>query len=223
VSTQTLPAVAVAAIVVATALSIASAATAQGPQAGCLNWQYRAPGLPWSVRFAPSPPNCRALEHTTTEDVVNDKGQHFSSEHFSTVDRSDIPGFQLVAVLRPKGWTVGAEETLSDHRLEENLLKSVLGPGEKSPSVSTVHSVRISVDGLPGAELAGSLDVMAEGNENAAGTTRFISEYLIIDSRRNQAYLVAYSFAADRMAPLHHGFEGVERAFRFLDSFHVDR
>jgi hypothetical protein len=126
-------------------------------------------------------------------------------------------------VLRPKGWTVGVEETLSDHRIEEELLKSVLGPGETSPSSSAVHSVRISVDGLPGVELAGSLDVMDQGNENGVGTTRFIGEYLIIDTRRNQAYLVAYSFAALRMAPLHHGFEGVERAFRFLDSFHVDR
>ena len=80
--------------------------------------------------------------------------------------------------------------------------------------------MRISVDALPGIELSGSLDILTG---NGAGSTRFISEYLIIDAHRNQAYLVAYTFTADRMAPLHHGLDAIANAFRYLDSFHVEQ
>jgi hypothetical protein len=195
-----------------------------GAESACVPYQFRPQGLPLSVTFLTTPPNCRSVKYAATADSTNWRGQHVSDDSFSaelSMERSTAT--QIVVALRPKGWTVGAEETLNDRERLATWMLNMLLPGEKSHSWELLsHYVRVTIDGLPGVEFGGtvSADVGAGSGEDRE---RFVLAFVIVDQRRNLAYIAAYRLDAPGAGLMRVGFMFTEQAFRFLDSFHVDR
>jgi len=159
---------------------------------------------------------------------VNWQGKHVSSDSFSAgLLLENSSAFQSVVVVKPKDGTIGADETLGDRERMGTWMLKMLLPGENGSLNNPLsHYVHVIVDGLPGVELAGTVNThVATVNPDvtAGSRTRFVCAYVIVDQRRNLAYIVAYHLDAPGSGTIGLGFTFTEQAFHFLDSFHIDR
>jgi hypothetical protein len=192
-------------------------------ESACVAYQFRPQGYPLSATFMATPPNCRSVKHSASADSIDWQGKHISTDSFTAeLSIAESTATQIMAVIKPKGWTVGAEETLNDRERMGTTMLNLLLPGEKShPWKLLSHYVRITVDGLPGVELAGTVNV--DGVGTGGDRQRLVLAYLVVDQRRNQSYVAVYHLDAPGAGVTRMGFTLAEQGFRFLDSFHVDR
>jgi hypothetical protein len=201
----------------------AQAESATAPRSACMHYPFKPPSFNFSVTFAPSPPNCRSVRQSAVADLTTRKGLHFGADVFS-VERIEDDGstdLQRVSVARPKGWTIGVEETLDRREDMAERMFTMLGlEGRRSvPAQPLAHYVRITVDGLPGVEVGGSADIDDFDQGVIHIRSRFVWAYILVDRPGNLAYFVTYLLDV----PGRGKFETAEAGFRFVESFHVKR
>jgi hypothetical protein len=201
----------------------ALAESATAPRSACAYYPFKPPNFNFSVTFVATPPNCRSVQRSAIADSVTWKGLHFSADVF-TVERVEDDGnvaLQRVSVAKPKGWSIGVEETLDNRESMRDWMFKMLGLEGRSggPAESLSHYVRITVDGLPGVEVGGIADADTSGKGFIDVRNRFVWAYILVDRPANVGYFVMHRLDV----PGRGNFDVTESAFRFVESFHVNR
>ena len=190
--------------------------TASAPQSACSYYPFTSGEFSFGATYWMTEPNCRTLDHSYHADVTTSEGKHGSSDMFSEVftDGTARSLFQSVGVFKPTGWSIDAEKTLNDRAALTRGIARMLSPKNPDALSGLVHAhyTRITVDGLPGAEIAATF--------SSESRVKFLMAYIVQDQRRNLAYTAI--FVLDDKPGSTHAFDGLDLAFQFLDSFHVE-
>ena len=203
--------------------SSARTETATAPLSACVQNIFKPSGFNFSITFVATPPNCRSVQQSAVADAVTAKGLHFSADVF-TAERTEYDGsvaLQRVSVARPKGWTIGVEETLDNRESMSDWMFRMLGlEGRRSrPAEPLAHYVHITVDGLPGVEVGGTTDADIHAVGSIDIRSRFVWAYIVVDRPRNLGYFVMHRLDV----PGRGTFDAAAGGFSFVQSFQVNR
>ena len=201
----------------------AQAQTATAPRSACMNYLFKPPNFNFSVTFVPSPPNCRTVQQSSIADLVTLKGLHLSADVFSVerVEDDDYVALQRVSVARPKGWTIGVDESLYNRDNMRDTMFKMLGlEGRRTGPVEPLsHYVRITVDGLPGVEIGGAADADIYQPGRIDIRSRFVWAHFIVDRSANIGYFVMLRQDVTGRGT----FDMTANAFQFVEGFRVNR